>query len=204
MKETYCLPYAMNQELKSNLRPLPKERIILIYGRPDTTRNAFELMMDGICLWQQEDVQNAKEWRIVSVGSDYKLDIVPHVQNLSVLGKLSLSEYADVLSRSAVGISLMLSPHPSYPPLEMAEAGIKTITNSHEFKDLSLRSSNIETVDILTPETIADRLSKLTREAEPAIGRDAAFSMIAAIDTQVPIYSAVSLAERISRRFVES
>ena len=33
----------------------------------------------------------------------------------------------------------MLSPHPSYPPLEMAEAGVTTITNCYGGKDLRRR-----------------------------------------------------------------
>lgn len=35
------------------------------------------------------------------------------------------------------GISLMSSPHPSYPPLEMSVFGIKVITNNYSNKDLS-------------------------------------------------------------------
>ena len=45
-------------------------------------------------------------------------------------GKLSLQAYGALLNQCAIGISLMLSPHPSYPPLEMAHSGILTITNS--------------------------------------------------------------------------
>ena len=45
----------------------------------------------------------------------------------------------------------MLSPHPSYPPLEMAVAGCIAITNSYETKNLSARSSNIISLDTLSP-----------------------------------------------------
>ncbi len=43
----------------------------------------------------------------------------------------------------------MCSPHPSYPPLEMATFGVKTITNSFECKDLSSFSPNIISVNNL-------------------------------------------------------
>jgi hypothetical protein len=37
----------------------------------------------------------------------------------------------------------MLSPHPSYPPLEMAEAGMRVVANAFENKDLSRLHENI-------------------------------------------------------------
>ena len=58
---------------------------------------------------------------------------------MEIGGKASLDEYADHLNRAAVGVSLMVSPHPSYPPLEMAEAGVLAITNNYGSKDLSRR-----------------------------------------------------------------
>jgi hypothetical protein len=45
-------------------------------------------------------------------------------------GKLSLEEYAACLEDAAIGLSLMVSPHPSYPPLEMAEFSVRVITNA--------------------------------------------------------------------------
>jgi hypothetical protein len=45
------------------------------------------------------------------------------------LGKLDLKTYAKVLRKSDIGVSLILSPHPSSPPLETAAAGLVTITN---------------------------------------------------------------------------
>lgn len=199
IKNMHYLPYRTNQELKKNLVPLPKERIILIYGRPETRRNAFELMMDGICLWQQEDVANAKNWQVISVGEQYSQNAAPHVQNLTILGKLTLEKYANMLSRSSVGISLMLSPHPSYPPLEMAEAGLLTLANSHESKNLQLRNSNIRSLDVLTPENIAAQLTELVRLAEPAIGTNSRFSEILPVATEVREYSAQSVVDAIQK-----
>jgi len=82
------------------------------------------------------------------------------------MGKAPLHEYATLLSESMIGISLMVSPHPSYPPLEMAYAGMKTITNSYEGKDLSQRSDTIVSLDILSVEAIAETLERLCDEIE--------------------------------------
>ena len=80
------------------------------------------------------------------------------------LGKLSLDDYAAALSESAIGVSLMLSPHPSYPPLEMAQFGVRVVTNGFANKDLGAEAQGIVSLRAPTPEAIGQTLSKL---AEP-------------------------------------
>ena len=55
----------------------------------------------------------------------------------------------------------MVSPHPSYPPLEMSTFGVKTITNSFENKDLTYFNPNIISLDNCTPNAIAKKLSEI-------------------------------------------
>ena len=61
------------------------------------------------------------------------------------------------------GISLMSSPHPSYPPLEMSEFGVKVITNNYANKDLSDFNANIISVDNVSPVNIAAKLAELCK-----------------------------------------
>ena len=84
---------------------------------------------------------------------------------LTSVGKLTLDEYARVLSESAIGISLMVSPHPSYPPLEMAAFGAIVITNGYQNKNLSISfSDNIYSLDPFTIREASKLLSKLSAE----------------------------------------
>jgi hypothetical protein len=53
----------------------------------------------------------------------------------------------------------MVSPHPSYPPLEMAEAGIVTITNSCFGKNLGRVANNIISLDRVAEDTIAEAIA---------------------------------------------
>jgi hypothetical protein len=55
-----------------------------------------------------------------------------------------------------VGLPLMPSPHPSYPPLEMAHFGVLTITNGYANKDLSSAHDNIISIRDIRPVTIAE------------------------------------------------
>ena len=57
----------------------------------------------------------------------------------------------------------MVSPHPSYPPLEMATAGCVTITNAYEGKDLRKRSDNFISLDYLSPQMLADALDQAVK-----------------------------------------
>jgi hypothetical protein len=156
-KHAYYLRYAMDDAIR--LDPASKkQKLMLVYGRPSVSRNLFELAMDGIGLWQQRNPHSARDWKIVSVGEDYPLESAAPLSNLEVLGKLGLEAYGGYLSRASVGLSLMLSPHPSYPPLEMAAAGIVTVTNACFGKDLGREGDNIISLAVITPETIADAI----------------------------------------------
>jgi hypothetical protein len=163
----YCLRYKRNEKIHLEDHA-ERQKIILVYGRPDVTRNLFELAIDGISLWQQRNPTLAREWQIISVGEDYARDAASQVNNFKILGKLSLEEYSLYLRTASVGISLMLSPHPSYPPLEMAEAGIVTITNSCFGKNLGRNFGNIIALDKVTNESIAEAISNAIIRAKSA------------------------------------
>jgi hypothetical protein len=66
----------------------------------------------------------------------------------------------------------MISPHPSYPPLEMAEAGVLAITNKYGCKDLSRRFPEIISIERADPELLAEAIGAAVRQAEEQrIGR---------------------------------
>jgi hypothetical protein len=169
-QESYCLPYALNARVAQALRPRPRERLILVYGRPAVFRNAFEAICEGIKCWQQRDPVRASRWRVLFLGEAFDLPLAYPVQNAAVEGKVSLEAYADYLSRAAVGVSLMVSPHPSYPPLEMAQAGLTTITNAYSGKDLRRRFPDIVQLEAISTELLAQALEAAVEKSEPRIG----------------------------------
>jgi O-antigen biosynthesis protein len=150
--------------LKS-VKPGPKKKLILVYGRPRVPRNGFELVLEGLFIWAR-NFPGASEWRIISLGQTHKaISIAPGIVMRSK-GKLTLDEYGSYLSDAAIGLSLMISPHPSYPPLEMAEFSVRVITNDFANKNLSKRSPYITSLAIVTPEAIAEALTKLCQDYE--------------------------------------
>ena len=177
-KELYFEP-ALNDELKSyllNSSKVKRKKQILIYGRPYFARNAFEIIKEALSIWSK-CYQDAKGWRIISLGDEFE-NIALSNNTIEFLGKASLREYANIMLESYAGVSLMISPHPSYPPLEMSTFGVRTITNSFENKDLSYFSKNIISVNKCVPEIIAQQLERICNEygrIESAIDLDSPY-----------------------------
>jgi lipopolysaccharide biosynthesis protein len=154
----WCLPYEISPEIGARLKPTVKEKIILVYGRPRLARNAFPIIVEGLRRWQGRAPHENCAWRIAFAGQEFEPGLIDELENAVCLGKMPLDAYADLLNRSAIGVALMISPHPSYPPLEMAAAGLVTITNNHESKDMTARSETILSLDLIAPDAIADAL----------------------------------------------
>lgn len=138
----------------------PREQRVLVYGRPGVARNAFEIIVMGLRLWVSQ--HRNTDWTFVSAGEPHAPIDLGHGKMLSSLGKLSLDEYASELGRCRIGISLMISPHPSYPPLEMAAYGMRVITNRYKTKNLSLLSNLILSIETVSPDAIAQAIDELT------------------------------------------
>ena len=166
----FCIPYRLNERIDKLLASKPRERLILVYGRPSVARNVFEIICAALHAWQQADPIRASRWKIVMLGQSFDLAHVYPLQNVLIEGKLSLERYADYLSRASVGLSLMLSPHPSYPPLEMAAAGLATIGNAFDGKNLAERFPEIVSLAAVTPDCLAEEIEKAAARMEMWIG----------------------------------
>jgi len=144
---------------------------VVVYGRPSKPRNAFGLIVDGLRAWRAS-YDEAAQWSIVSAGERHVDIDLGGAVTMNSMGKLSMSAYADLLRTSAIGVSLMISPHPSYPPLEMAHLGLLVLTNRYGDKDLSTWHTNISSLRSITEDGVAEDLAGLCRRftADPGIG----------------------------------
>lgn len=148
--------------LSSN--PSQRSRRIVIYARPGTPRNGFELICEGLRKWCWSDPRSS-QWEVAAPGElAADLDLGP--LTLKAMGKLNIGAYAELLSTSSIGISLMISPHPSYPPLEMASFGMRVLTNRYDNKQLDDQFENIHSLPAMTPEDICASLIRIVDECE--------------------------------------
>ena len=167
----FVLPFQIDPRIEAALRRAPREREILVYGRPSVSRNAFETICAGLQIWQRRDPVRASRWRITFLGEAFAPRVVAPLQNARVEGKLTLDDYAARLCRASVGLSLMLSPHPSYPPLEMAMAGMITVVNAFAGRDPRDRIPDPVVVGSLRPDEVARAVEEAVRRAEPLVGQ---------------------------------
>ena len=159
--------------ISEKLRPHLVERVqkaerskrILVYGRPTIARNCFPAIQRGLRRWAA-DYPEFQEWEVVSAGTQHKPLELGDGRALTSLGKLSLEDYAQLLLSSSVGLSLMSSPHPSYPPLEMAHMGLQVVTNGYQCKDLSTFHPAILSLDSISDASLANGLAEACRNAE--------------------------------------
>ena len=139
---------------------IEKKKQIIVYGRPTTARNAFELLVYSLRQWASIQ-PDASEWTVLSAGEAHKDIELGNGVCLHSVGKLPLEEYAKVLLESYAGVSLMVSPHPSYPPLEMAAFGVKVITNCYGNKDLRDFSANVTSLKVASEQSISEALEEI-------------------------------------------
>lgn len=155
-----------------NLDRADKRRTVLVYGRPEIARNAFSLIERGLAAWATRHGDAHRDWRFVSAGAAHApIDFANGVRLASV-GKLDLASYGALLRETSVGISLMVSPHPSYPPLEMAHFGARVITNAYANKRPQARHDNLIALPSARPETMAAQIEAeiIAWEADPGHG----------------------------------
>lgn len=145
-----------------------RRKRLLVYGRPNVARNCFPALIRGLKRWVQ-DYPEFSDWEIISAGVEHEPVDLGHGRRLVSVGKLSLDDYAEMLLSCSAGVSLMASPHPSYPPLEMAHFGVRTVTNGYVCKDLSTFHPNITSLRSIAEAPMAAALAEACRaSASPA------------------------------------
>jgi glycosyltransferase involved in cell wall biosynthesis len=148
-------------------------RRLLFYARPEphAARNMFELGVlalnralregafgDG---WELHGIGTTSAKRRLELGGGAALRLLPRSEQ---------SAYAGVLRDHDVGLALMYTPHPSLVPIEMASAGMLTVTNSFENKTpaaMAEISPNLITVEP-TVDGVAAGLLEAVAGAEDA------------------------------------
>jgi hypothetical protein len=145
---------------------------LLFYARPTAARNLFELGLVALKRAVERGAFPSEEWELLFMGQQ----VGPHDLGSGVIIRshpwLNYDDYGRLLRGSDVGLSLMLSPHVSYPPLEMAAAGATVVTNVFSVKTaerLNRISRNLLPVEP-NVDAIADGLVRAAqRAANPGV-----------------------------------
>ena len=118
---------------------------VVVYGRPSVGRNLFPTALRGIAMWEasRRAADTTPPVEVVSVGEPEQFRYRIGERLAVTPGVLSWDDYLGLLGTAHLGVSLMASPHPSYPPLEMAARGLVVVTNRWGPKDLATVSDRL-------------------------------------------------------------
>ncbi|MDL2266595.1 hypothetical protein LJC46_01220 [Desulfovibrio sp. OttesenSCG-928-G15] len=142
------------------------ETIILFYGRPGVPRNCFESGLAALRLFFQRLPKAGRHrFTALSVGLPHDDMQLADGAVLKSLGRLPMEQYIALLLRAHVGLSLMISPHPSYPPLEMALFGLPTVTTDYSVKKLAGTHPLLFTAAWPEPEALCAALQQAVLKA---------------------------------------
>nr|MEC6702193.1 glycosyltransferase [Sphingobium sp. SJ10-10] len=123
---------------QSKLKSKPhsrRRRRLLFYARPSVgVRNLFEIGLAALTAAVDQHILDTDTWDIVGMGEDFVPRSLGRGAMLECAPWLGFDSYAEQMRESDILLSLMLSPHPSYPPLEMASCGGIVVTNSYANK----------------------------------------------------------------------
>ena len=145
-------------------------RRLVLYARPEAhaSRNMFELAV--LALERALHEGALRDWELRGIGAlgagRISLD---GVATLELLPRTDETSYMSLLAEHDLGLALMYTPHPSLVPIEMASAGMITVTNSFENKTqqaMSTISSNL-----LAPEPTVAAVSQALRNAAERVER---------------------------------
>ena len=145
--------------------PRHGKRRLFFYARPNNLRNLFELGIQALAEAVADGTFHPDKWDVFLVGKDVPELAFPRGLRPHRVEGLDWAEYQSMVRTMDAGFVLMDTPHPSYPPLDLAAAGAAVLTNSRGLKqDLSRYSDNISVVSLTLPHLRAG-LSELARAA---------------------------------------
>ena len=119
-------------------------RNLFFYARPNHARNLFSLGIEVLGSAFGENLFLAPKWRVHFVGRDIPRLSFSSRADLKYHEGLTWEDYKALLATMDAGFVLMDTPHPSYPPLDLASIGAAVLTNACGSKtSLELYSENI-------------------------------------------------------------
>ena len=106
----------------------------------------------GAALSAPDGADRGEKVALAAASSGWGEDLtLPRDVHVNVIEGLGWTAYQDLVASMDAALVLMDTPHPSYPPYDLASVGAAVLTNSHGIKtDLSDISDNI----VVAPSTV--------------------------------------------------
>jgi hypothetical protein len=132
------------------------KRKFIFYSRPKNLRNLYYRGLEAIAGAIESGVLDPAAWEFFFIGRDLEPVALPGGVRPTLIENLGWHDYQRLLRSMDLGLSLMASPHSSYPPLDLAAAGAVVVTNTFgaDKQSLAQYSANIICCDPALPSLI--------------------------------------------------
>jgi len=138
---------------------------LFFYARPNNPRNLFTY---GVYILKEaikRGIISSENWEIYCAGQD--VPVIHFGENFESInmGQMDWDEYGAFLQQVDLTLSLMYTPHPSYPPFDAACSGSVVLTNVCANKREFNQSLNV-IMSELDIETMMDSFEKAVELAK--------------------------------------
>lgn len=168
-------------------------RRFFFYARPGNPRNLYWRGLEALSGAIEAGVLDPTSWEFYFAGQAAHDVRLPGGARPTLLDRLSWPDYVAEVRQMDLGLSLMYTPHPSYPPLDLAACGAVVVTSRFGPKQsLNRYCRNILCVEPDLKSLItalgdgatlaADLPRRKANFAQAGLGRDWSHSAAAAID----------------------
>jgi hypothetical protein len=182
----YYAPAKSEQMLGAKLR-------FFFYARPHNARNLYFRGLETVASAIENGILDPKEWDFYFAGHGSGSLLLPNGVRPIIPGVMTWEKYAAFVRSMDLGLSLMYTPHPSYPPLDLAASGSVVVTNRFGIKqELDQYSNNILCCDsdLLSLTKTIRKAADLSKDhglryrnyAHSGLQRDWSISMASALD----------------------
>ncbi|NUB11604.1 glycosyltransferase [Azospirillum brasilense] len=122
-----------NLPSSTSIKPEGRRRLVFYFrSEAHAARNMHEVTLAALAKAISGGVIGP-DWDLFAMGGEGENFEVAG-RKVQVLGKLSMGDYRSLLPTFDLALSLMYTPHPSLVPLELAAAGVPTLTTTCDVK----------------------------------------------------------------------
>jgi O-antigen biosynthesis protein len=179
---------------------------LLFYARPKQPRNLFGIGFEALCAAAHHPLFAEADWSFVAIGSGGSFDRMELGDGrfLDPMPWQTYEEYAQLTRESDILLCPMLSPHTSYPVLEMAACRGIAVTNTFGSKTED-RLHAISTKIIATAPTVEAIRDGLVSAAERlASGSTTTSGIVLASDWHTALHDTVIAAGKMFHEAVQT
>ena len=148
----------------------PNQKLnFVFYARPNHIRNLYYRGIEVIDASIATGVLDPDRWDFTFVGTHLEELTLANCVRPTLLQNLEWADYLGLMRASDLGLALMYTPHPSYPPLDLAACGAVATTNKFGAKkSLDRYSSNIICSDLDTESLLSSLAEGSALAQDPA------------------------------------